>query len=185
MKRVLIFLPIALTVLAVRSCHKSAPTPPVPPHTGTTPPIHVLPPPAPLPPPIPPQADDDAAGEPLSGLSSRNPHERLQVVRQAQDKWGSSKVAKEVDRHAIVGRWNNPTTSSAYFVFNADGTFKNVGLLKDTQGTYRFLSNGEIEFTYPGIIYGTNVQQHEYRLLTDTLELKFLGTWIRYYRATP
>lgn len=184
MKSKLPYLAIPLILLAARYGRRQfTATPPVPLHTSTMQRINLLPAPAPPDPPIPALAGGIAAEAPLSGLSSANPHERLQVVRQAQDKWGSSKVAKDIDRHVIVGRWNNPINSSAYFAFNADGTFRNVALLKDTQGTYRFLSNGEIEFTYPGIIYGTNVAQHEYRLLADTLELKLFGTWIRYHRA--
>ncbi len=117
-------------------------------------------------------------------MSSDNPNERLQVARQAQDKWGAHKVAPGIDQLPIVGRWNNPVIDAAYITFNADGTFKNVSLLKDTEGTYRFLSNNEIEFTYPGMLYGQNVGQLEYRLLGDTLELKQWGTWIKYRRAT-
>lgn len=186
MKRTLSSLILALTFLTVCGCgHKAAPAIPLSLDNNTEQQINLLPAPQDKGAENPPSMDGNNASESVRALSSDNPNERLQVVRQAQDKWGARKVAQGIDQFAIVGRWNNPVTDAAYFTFNADGTFKNVSLLNDTEGTYRFLSSGVIEFTYAGILYGENVTQFEYRLLGDTLELKQLGAWIKYHRATP
>src|SRR5579875_2932320 len=116
----------------------------------------------------PPPVGGGAAAEPPAGLSSDNPNERLQVVRQAQDKWGDHKPATMTDEHAIVGRWDHPWTDSAYITFYADGTFKMVGWLRDVVGMYRFLSYDQIEFDQPGLLYGRSIVNIEYRLLKDT-----------------
>lgn len=185
MTRTLFLPPLALTFLAVCGCgHPAAPATTTVLENNTVPPMNVFSPPPVHATEIPSSPDDDAAAKLREALSSDNPNERLQIVRQAQDKWGSTKVAADIDQKAIVGRWNNPTISAAYITFNADGTFKNVALLKDTEGTYRFLSHNAIEFTSPGTLYGENAAQLEYRLFGDTLELKQFGTWIRYRRAT-
>ncbi len=120
--------------------------------------------------------------KPGPSLSSQNPSERLQAVRQAQDKWGVEKHALTADRHDIVGRWNHHWNDAVFMLLNADGTYKDVALLGQTEGTYRLLSNDEIEFTSPGF-FGQNVGTREYRLLGNTLELKILGEWVPYKRA--
>ncbi|HTU92892.1 MAG TPA: hypothetical protein VMF69_22620 [Gemmataceae bacterium] len=123
-----------------------------------------------------------AQDKPGPSLSSDNPGERLQAVRQAQDKWGRQKHALTADRKDIVGRWNHPWSDAVYVLFNADGTFKDVGALKHTEGTYRLQPNDEIELTSPGI-FAPNVRIGEYRLLGDTLEVKIYGQWVPYKRA--
>ncbi len=185
MKRTLSSLTLALTFLAVCGCgRKPEPAIPLSLENNTKQQINVLPALEDKGTENPPSPNGNDASESVRALSSDNPNERLQIVRQAQDKWGARKVAKDIDQLPIVGRWNNPVIDAAYITFNADGTFKNVSLLKDTEGIYRFLSNDVIEFTYPGLLYGENVGQLEYRLLGDTLELKQWGTWIKYRRAT-
>ena len=87
------------------------------------------------------------------------------------------------DRQDILGRWDNPLTDAAYIRFSDDGTFKDVGLLKVTEGTYRFISSEVLEWRFPGVIYGENVVEIKYRLNGDTLELKLLGNWVKYSRA--
>jgi len=186
MKRTLSSLTLALTFLTVCGCGRQAePAIPLSLDNNTEQQINILPAAHDKGAENPPSSDGNDASEFVRALSSDNPNERLQVVRQAQDKWGAHKVAPGIDQLGIVGRWHNPVIDAAYITFNADGTFKNVSLLKDTEGTYRFLSNNEIEFTYPGLLYGQNVGQLEYRLLGDTLELKQWGTWIKYRRAIP
>jgi len=176
MKRMRFPVTLALAVLAARYCyHRFAPAPRVPTQGSAALGIHHLPTQAP-PPAV-------AAAESLPGLSSDNPGERLQFVRQAQNKWGEHKPATTADQHAILGRWNHPWGDSAYLTFNADGTFTLVGVLRESEGTYRFLSFDQIELTFPGILYGENVVPLEYRLLADTLELKNLGAWVPYKRA--
>jgi hypothetical protein len=87
------------------------------------------------------------------------------------------------DSHEIIGRWDNPVSDSAYIRFNNDGTFKEVALLKTTEGTYRFLSKEVMEWRFPGVIYGENIVEIKYRLYGDTLELKLLGNWVKYSRS--
>jgi hypothetical protein len=186
MKRMLSSLTLALAFLAVCGCSRKAePAIPLSLGNNTEQQITVLHAPRDIGTEILLSSDGNDASGSVRALSSDNSNERLQLVRQAQDKWGAHKVAQGIDQFAIVGRWNNPVIAAASITFNADGTFKNVSLLKDTEGTYHFLSNDVIEFTYPGMLYGENVTQFEYRLLGDTLELKQLGAWIKYHRATP
>ncbi|MGH7226030.1 MAG: hypothetical protein ACRELF_22675 [Gemmataceae bacterium] len=186
MKRILYFLPIALAVLAARSCGGTS-QPAAPPALK----INTL---ASLNGAIPTKATATASrssagsaadSQPMPALSSDNAAERLQVVRQAHNKWGGSKVARDKDRFAIVGRWNYEYPGGGCKIFNADGTFTFADWLTEIKGAYRFLSSNEIEFTYPGMLYGENVMRVEYRLLGDTLELKTLGLWFTYNRATP
>ncbi|MGH7171805.1 MAG: hypothetical protein ACRELG_16125 [Gemmataceae bacterium] len=112
-------------------------------------------------------------------VSSHNPRERRQAVRQAQEKWGARQREKTANQEAIIGCWNHPWTNTTYMLFNADGTFKRVSLLITTKGTYRLLSNDVIEMDYQGIL---GRWEFKYRLVGDTLEIKD-GNFITYTRA--
>jgi hypothetical protein len=186
MKRMLSILPAVLVLVAMRSCIPASGSKiPPPPENSTTIPMQL---------PLPIKAAQAAnlsssasatVSQAMPALSNDNAVERLQAVRKAQDKWGKRKVAPDIDRSAILGRWNASFSDAVYKILYADGAFKNCDGLLETEGTYRLLSNHEIEFTTPGFLYGKNVLQVEYRLLGDTLEFKPLGIWFTYKRATP
>jgi len=87
------------------------------------------------------------------------------------------------DKEDIVARWDHPYTDGSYIRFYNDVTFKWVALLNTTEGKYRFLEAGVMEFDTPGVIYGRNVTEVKYRLKGDALELKLLGSWVKYSKV--
>jgi hypothetical protein len=125
---------------------------------------------------------------PPPSLTSADRNERLEAVRNAHGKYGAKPPAPAVapakDREAIVGRWDHPWGWRAYLQFNADGTFKAVGLLVSPEGRYRVLPGGMIELDYPGTFYGRNVVKLEYRLTGETLELMSVDGWVKYTKAS-
>jgi hypothetical protein len=124
---------------------------------------------------------------PAPSLTSTDRNERLAAVRSVHGRYGATPPAPAVapaeDVAAIVGRWDHPLVAAAYFRFNADGTFQRAGLLVSTEGGYRVLPGGVIEFNYPGAFYGRNVVEYRYRLTGEALELYEFDSWIKYTRA--
>jgi hypothetical protein len=95
------------------------------------------------------------------------PGEKLEMPK---EKGAKDELAKEKEK--LVGRWDNPVTDQAYIRFKEDGTFKDVALLANREGTYRVLEKGVIEIKTPGVLYGTNVGEIKYKLIDDdTLEI--------------
>jgi hypothetical protein len=119
---------------------------------------------------------------PAPSLTSTSPSVRLAAVQAAQNRYGARKRDTLADEQkALVGQWSHPLTGSAYFRFNADGTFKRGALLGSAEGGYRVLPGGVIELTFPwGLAWKMN-----YRLSGDTLELKEDLVWLTYTRAAP
>jgi hypothetical protein len=133
--------------------------------------------------------------KPAPRLDSSDRTERIEAVRQAQNRYGRRAapaenqpaqpppvpavqpmpsllaIALAGDNVPIVGRWNHSWTDSSYVQFNADGTFKWVALLRTAQGTWRLLSADTVEMDFPGIFYGRTVVEIKYRLNGNTLEL--------------
>ena len=119
---------------------------------------------------------------PPPNLSSSNRNERLQAVRQVQEKWGATKPSKTANEQTIVGRWNHPWFDSVYLLFNADGTYRRTySIRSDDQGTYCLLSDDILELNCPGFL---GRWEYKYRLVGDTLEIK-LGRFVTYTRAKP
>jgi hypothetical protein len=124
--------------------------------------------------------------KPAPRLSSPDRYERIEAVRTALGQYGARPAAPPVpaaEQSAIVGRWNHPWGTAAYYQFNADGTARRVTLLTSDEGTYRFQSKDVIEFNFPR----ARVAPHEevsFHLRGDTLELCMLGgAWIHYQKA--
>jgi hypothetical protein len=144
--------------------------------------------------------------KPAPRLDSGDRNERIEAVRQTQNKYGARSTPTEnlsptaggvavvpaayvsdpapvEDRQALVGRWNHPWSDVAYFRFAADGTYRQSGLLGSIDGTYRFLPNGVLELNSSGTFFGPNVAEVKYRLSGDTLELHLLGDWFAFIKA--
>jgi hypothetical protein len=124
---------------------------------------------------------------PAPQLTSPDRTERVEAVRSAQNQYGAQPAADRPvphgDKDAIVGRWNHPWTGATYFRFNADGTYHQSGLLFSSDGTYRLLPNGRIEFSSVMTLSGRRAAEMKYRLSGDTLELQQFGDWLAYTRA--